>query len=227
VARNRANTPKTRQAAQRPRLVRQPRPNPALAGAALIPQAVGSAAGAVRDLSDSNLIVRLTRGSGWIAVLCVLLGGIVALNVLSLSLNAGSGRLEQRINEVERANSGLRAELAEQLSSSRIAATAPELGFYVPNPDDVGYLTATGEDLEKLLRLLRNDTVLSGPAPPPPSAPETVTYAEPLASTTPSTTSTPTESIETAPAASTPAPTTTSPPPTAAPPTGGTGGVGL
>ena len=44
---------------------------------------VVSVVGAVRDLSDSGLIVRLTRGRGWIAVLCALLGGIVTLNVLS------------------------------------------------------------------------------------------------------------------------------------------------
>jgi hypothetical protein len=47
----------------------------AMAGAALIPHAAVGAAGAVRDLSDSSLIVRLTRGRSWIAVLCVLLGG--------------------------------------------------------------------------------------------------------------------------------------------------------
>ena len=61
----------------------------ALAGAALIPQAVRRRRGP--RPSDSSLIVRLTRGRSWIAVLCVLLGGIVALNVVSLSLNAALG----------------------------------------------------------------------------------------------------------------------------------------
>ena len=49
-----------------------------MAGAALFPQAAMRSAGAVRDFSDSSLIIRLTRGRGWIAVLCALLGGIVA-----------------------------------------------------------------------------------------------------------------------------------------------------
>ena len=66
---------------------------PAVAGAALLPHAAVGTAGAVRDLSDSSLIVRLTRGRGWIAVLGVLLGGIVALNVVTLSLTAGTGRI--------------------------------------------------------------------------------------------------------------------------------------
>ena len=63
-----------------------PRHAPARAGrrpgGQLIPIAVGTAA-AVRDLPDSSLIVRLTRGRAWIGVLGVLLVGIVALNVVT------------------------------------------------------------------------------------------------------------------------------------------------
>ena len=70
----------------RPRPQRR-RPTPAahprlMAGAALVPQAAVRSVGAVRDFSDSSLIMRLTRGRGWIAVLSTLLGGIVALNVI-------------------------------------------------------------------------------------------------------------------------------------------------
>ena len=108
---------------------------PALAGAALIPHAAVRTAGAVRDLSDSSLIVRLTAGRGWIAVLCALLGGIVALNVVSLSINATSGRVSQAIEHYERQNSALRAELAEKLSASRVEDAAAALGLAVPAPD--------------------------------------------------------------------------------------------
>lgn len=224
-SKGRAAANRTAAQGSRPKLVRRranPRPNPALAGAALLPQAAVSAAGAVRDLSDSSLIMRLTRGRGWIAVLCALLGGIVALNVVSLSLNAGSGRLEQRIGEVERSNSALRAELAQELSASRIATTAPAEGYYVQSPNEISYLGTEDGDLEKLLRLLSNDTLLSLSSPPPP-APEPSSYAEaPVSSVTQA-------PVQTAP--STPAPTPTPAPTQAASPpsggTAGTGGVGL
>ena len=93
-----------------------------MAGAALLPQAAVRSVGAVRDISDSGLIVRLTRGRGWIAVLCALLGGIVALNVISLSLTAGSGRLSLQIDEMKGQVSALRAEIDERLSASRVQA---------------------------------------------------------------------------------------------------------
>ena len=117
---------------QRPasaRRVVQPAFAGAAAGAAMLPGAALRSAVAVRDLSDSGLIMRLTRGRGWIAVLCVLLFGIVALNVVSLSLNAGSGRVSQAVEEVERQNSALRAQLAEQLSASRIEGAAAMQGW--------------------------------------------------------------------------------------------------
>lgn len=206
---------------------------PALAGAALIPQAAVRTAGAVRDLSDSSLILRLTRGRGWIAVLCVLLGGIVTLNVVSLSLNAGSGRVSRQINDLERVNSGLRAELAEELSSSRIAQLAPGLGYYVPDPSSVGYVTARDEDLEKLLRLFSNEMVLGRAGPV-----ETVTSPEPAYEVPPAVAAPVEEAavapeVPVAPAPVAPAPTAPAPAaPTAPAPapttsTGATGGVGL
>jgi hypothetical protein len=55
-----------------------------------VPVAVGATAGAVGGLADSGLVVRLTRGRLWIGALAMLLVGIVALNVMALSLNATS-----------------------------------------------------------------------------------------------------------------------------------------
>src|SRR5829696_8853341 len=127
---------------------------PAMAGAALFPQAAMRSAGAVRDLSDSGLIVRLTRGRGWIAVLCALLGGIVALNVLSLSLNAGSGRLSLQIDDLKTQVSALRAEIDERLAASRVEAEAARLGLAVPDPEAITYLSASNGDPQRLARLL-------------------------------------------------------------------------
>jgi hypothetical protein len=134
---------------------------PAVAGAALIPHAAARTANTVRDLSDSSLIVRLTRGRGWIGVLCALLGGIVALNVISLSLSAGSGRLSIQLEGLERENSALRAQIAERLSASKVEAAASQLGFAVPDPKEITYLSAEDGDANELARLLDNETFLS------------------------------------------------------------------
>jgi hypothetical protein len=128
----------------------------------MVPVAAVRTAGAVRDLSESSLILRLTRGRGWIAVLGALLFGIVALNVVSLSLSAGSGLIGQQVAELERENSALRAELAEGLSASRVEGEAQRLGLAVPDPENVGYLTVEDGDAGRLAELLEKDTLLSG-----------------------------------------------------------------
>lgn len=186
----------------------------------MLPGAALRSAVAVRDFSDSGLIVRLTRGRGWIAVLSVLLFGIVALNVVSLSLNAGSGRVTQAVEELERQNSGLRAQLAEQLSASRIEGTAATQGLAVPAPEDISYLTAEDGDLERLVKLLEQDTLLtSEPA-------EIITSSEPV-SYQPPVSEAPSPAPSPAPAA--PAPAAPPPAPSGGGSTGstGSGGVGL
>jgi len=197
---------------------------PALAGAALIPHAAVRTAGAVRDLSDSSLIVRLTSGRGWIAVLCVLLFGIVALNVVSLSINSTSGRVSQAIEHYERSNSALRAEIAEQLSASRVEAAAAGLGLAVPPPEGVSYLDAREGDLERLAEVWGGDGFLAydgGYDSTYESSAGSSGYTAPSAGAAPTAAS--------APAPAAPAPVT--PAPAAPAPSGGggapTGGVGL
>src|SRR5262249_26487068 len=107
---------------------------PALAGAALFPQAAMRSAGAVRDLSESGLIHRLTRGRGWIAVLCALLGGIVALNVLSLSLTSGSGQTSLEIDELKTDISSLHAQIEEKLAAYKVEDEAARRGPPQPPP---------------------------------------------------------------------------------------------
>jgi hypothetical protein len=228
-----ATAPRTRpRQAQAARLVR-----PAMAGAALFPQAAVRSAGAVRDFSDSGLIMQLTRGRGWIAVLCALLGGIVALNVLSLSLSSGSGRLSLQIDELKTQVSSLNAQIDERLSASRVEGEAARLGLAVPDPKAVTYLSANDGNAARLAHLLGTDSFLLAPSIPSSypangvsySTPETgpaSTTTTPTASTTGTTPSTPTTST----------PTTGSGPPSGTSDTSGTssgsaggstGGVGL
>jgi uncharacterized membrane protein YgcG len=177
---------------------------PAVAGAALLPQAAVRSVGAVRDISDSSLIMRLTRGRSWIAVLCALLGGIVALNVVSLSLNAGAGATSLRIDELKTEVSTLHAQIDERLSASRVEDEAARLGLAVPDPKAITYLSANNGSAERLAHLLGTDSFLMAPSLPSsyPAAGES--YA-PV-----STSSTPTSA------------TTTSPSPTASTPSTGT-----
>jgi hypothetical protein len=178
-----------------------------MAGAALFPQAAVRSAGAVRDFSDSGLIVRLTRGRGWIAVLCALLGGIVALNVLSLSLTTGSGRTSLQIDALKTEVSSLRAQIDERLSAVKVEGEAARLGLANPDPRAITFLSAANANAARLAHLLATDSFLLAPsqpssypapgtsyAPVPTTAtgPTTTTTAAPVTPTTETTSSAPT-----------------------------------
>jgi uncharacterized membrane protein YgcG len=190
-----------------------------MAGAALFPQAAVRSAGAVRDLSDSSLIVRLTRGRGWIAVLCALLGGIVALNVLSLSLTAGSGRTSLQIDELKTEVSSLRAQIDERLSAVEVEAEAARLGLANPDPRAITFLSTANANAARLAHLLASDSFLLAPSQPSSYPAPGTSYAPvPTTATGPTTTST------TAPA--TPTTETTSSAPTTTTGTGGGASAG-
>jgi hypothetical protein len=201
-----------------------------------LPQAAVRSVGAVRDFSDSGLIMRLTRGRGWIAVLCALLGGIVALNVLSLSLSAGSGATSLQVDELNTEISALRAQIDERLSASKVEAEAASLGMANPNPQSITYLSAKDGDAQKLAHLLASDGFLLAPSLPSSYPTDGVTY-EPVSSapTTSTTASAPTSATSTPSTTATgtstgSSSTGTAPPATSAAPSSGTsstGGVGL
>jgi uncharacterized membrane protein YgcG len=186
-----------------------------MAGAALFPQAAVRSAGAVRDFSDSGLIVRLTRGRGWIAVLCALLGGIVALNVVSLSLTAGSGRTSLQIDALKTEVSSLRAQIDERLSAVKVEAEAARLGLANPDPRAITFLSAANANAARLAHLLATDSFLLAPSQPS-SYPAPGTSYAPV----PTTATGPTTTTTTAPV--TPTTETTSSAPTTT--TTGTGG---
>ena len=172
-----------------------------MAGAALFPQAAMRSAGAVRDFSDSSLIHRMTRGRSWIAVLCALLGGIVALNVLSLSLTAGSGRTSLQIDELKTDVSSLQAQIEEKLSAVKVEAEAARLGLANPDPRSITFLSASDADARRVAHLLATDGFLLAPSQPS-SYPEPGTTYAPVPTTSPAATIA-------EPATATAAPTTT------------------
>jgi hypothetical protein len=122
-------------------------------GGQLIPLAVGTAA-AVRNLPDSGLIVRLTRGRAWIGVLGVLLAGIVTLNVITLSFAASAGRIDQNVQALEQENSLLRSRDAERSGAARVRHDAASLGLIAAPSSEVGYVRAEPSDVATAARRL-------------------------------------------------------------------------
>jgi hypothetical protein len=123
------------------------RPSPGRrAGGQLVPIAVGTAA-AVRKLPDSSLIVRLTQGRAWIGLLGVLLAGIVALNVITLSLAATAGHVDQNIQALSQENSILRSRDAHRSGAARVRHEGASLGLSAVAIEEVGYVEADPADV--------------------------------------------------------------------------------
>lgn len=150
-----APAPTRRSAPTRPRPARRPaaprrRPAPrrrsanlpAPPGGHLIPLAVGRTAIAVRQLPDSGPMLRLTRGRAWIPLLGILLIGIVALNVATLSLTASAGKIEADIQTLGQENSILSAREAQLLANDRVQSAASSLGLTAPAAGDISYRDA-------------------------------------------------------------------------------------
>jgi hypothetical protein len=92
-------------------------------------------------------MVRMTRGRAWIGVLGLLLAGIVALNVITLSLAASASGTDQNIQALDQENSILRSRDAQRSGVARVHHGALALGLAVPSADTVGYLQAGPGDV--------------------------------------------------------------------------------
>ena len=89
----------------------------------------------------------MTRGRAWIGVLGVLLAGIVALNVVTLSLTATAGHIDQNIQALEEENSLLRSRDAQLSGSARVRHDAAALGLAAAATDEIGYVQAARDDV--------------------------------------------------------------------------------
>ncbi len=128
---------------------RSERARRALATGQLIPLAVGRTAVAVRHLPDSGLMVRMTRGRAWIAVLGILLAGIVALNVVTLSFAASAGKIDQQITALEEENSVLGGREAQKFGTGRVRHEAGALGLAMPNTEEPRVIEAGRDSVAK------------------------------------------------------------------------------
>lgn len=136
-----ARAPARRAPARKPTPKRAPAARPKLAVVA------GRTAVAVRQLPDSSLVVRMTRGRTWIAVLGVLLVGIVALNVATLSFAATQGKIEEQITTLEEENSMLESREAKHFSTARIRNEASAIGLTMPNTEEPRVIEYSPDDV--------------------------------------------------------------------------------
>ena len=126
-----AKAPARRAPARRP----APKRAPATARPKLAVVA-GRTAVAVRQLPDSSLVVRMTRGRAWIAVLAFLLVGIVALNVATLSFGASAGKIDEQITSLEQEISMLESREAKYFSTARIRNDGAAAGLAMPTTEE-------------------------------------------------------------------------------------------
>jgi hypothetical protein len=168
-----------------PRTARSTRPAPAAraqrsrrrtaptGGFRLVPVAVGRIPLAVGGVADSGVVLGLTRGRVWIGLLGALLVGIVAVNVMTLSLNATSSKTAAVADQLERENSALQSQIAEGLSNDRLQIAAERLGLAYPDPLAVRYLTPHEGDAAAAAERIAAGEITIGEeyVPPPPVEP--------------------------------------------------------
>jgi hypothetical protein len=166
---------------------------------------------AVSGIADSGFVVGMSRSRAWIVVLGVLLGGIVALNVVGLSLSASSGSVSAKIDELQQANSVARARIANRLSNERITEAATALGLAVPAPDAVHYLDARSSDAEKAAQRLADGLIANAPPAIEPTAADLAAEAAVTTATEPAVVDPATVPVDPATTAVDPATTATTP----------------
>lgn len=126
---------------------RKPAPKPKRrAGGQLIPLA-GRTAVAVGQFPDSGLMVRMTRGRLWIGVLGVLLAGVVALNVATLSFAATLGQITEQITAMEKDASVTAGREAQRYSTERIRYEGGIAGLAMPTTEEPLVLEAGPHDV--------------------------------------------------------------------------------
>jgi hypothetical protein len=152
----------------------------------------------IRALPDKRVVDRLLRGRLCIWVIGVLLGGIVAMQVSLLRMNAGISRAVSTAAVLELQNSDLEAAIARSttgdkvrenaLSSGMIEPPAGETSFLTPRPGTdpalaVKRMTAPSDSAINVMA--NGGKTLDTTVPPAGTAPATTATTTPVATPTP------------------------------------------
>jgi hypothetical protein len=98
----------------------------------------------LRALPDHRFVDKLLRSRAWIVVVATMLGGIVAMQVSLLKLNAGISRAVQASSTLERQNADMEDAIARLSSGDRVRAAAAEAGMVAPPAGQIGFLRSRG-----------------------------------------------------------------------------------
>lgn len=156
----------------------------------------------LRALPDHRMVDRLLRGRACIWLIGLLLGGIVAVQVSLLKLNAGISHAVETSGTLQRENAALESEIARLDSGERIRAAAVRAGMVDPAAGDTRYLRAGPGDAARAARRMQ---------PPSPEADAVMANGGHAPGVTPLTTATGTAAV-TPTAGATPAPVATATP---------------
>jgi hypothetical protein len=117
-----------------------PRPRPVPAGAPPLRRGSTGVFERIRALPETRLVDSLLRGRVWIWLIGILLGGIVAMQVSLLKLNAGISNAVTTTSTLERQNADIEAEIARLSSIERVRETATADDMVTPAPGAVSFL---------------------------------------------------------------------------------------
>src|SRR3954463_6540000 len=136
---------RTRPAPRHPRRISGPIARPVPAGAPPLRRGSTGVFERIRALPETRLIDGLLRGRAWIWLIGLLLGGIVAMQVSLLKLNAGISNAVTTASTLERQNADLETEIAQLSSIERVRDAATADDMVTPAPGAVGFLHARGD----------------------------------------------------------------------------------
>jgi hypothetical protein len=126
-----------------PRRVSGPlRPLPATAPAGPVRRGSTGVFERIRALPETRLVDGLLRGRSWIWLIGILLGGIVAMQVSLLKLNAGISNAVTTASTLERQNAEFEAQIANLSSGERVREAAAADNMVTPPPGTIEFLSA-------------------------------------------------------------------------------------
>jgi hypothetical protein len=96
----------------------------------------------LRGLPDKRVVDRLLRGRLCIWVIGVMLGGIVAMQVSLLRMNAGISRAVSTASVLEQQNADLEAENSRLTTGDKVRTFALDNGMIDPDAGNATFLTA-------------------------------------------------------------------------------------
>lgn len=101
--------------------------------------------GAVGRLPESPAVRGMAKSRIWIGVIGVLLAGIVAVNVITVSLGADLSHTQVQIQKLERENTILGSQAVNAVSIPTVQAEAGEAGMVTPPTEEINFLTHSPE----------------------------------------------------------------------------------